>query len=61
MKTVKRRRAVLSDSGRLSWQASPTEPGAPLDDLLAANMATMQVYLELLTATAPPVGGCGQA
>jgi hypothetical protein len=57
MKTMKRRRAVLSDNARLSWQASPTEPGAPLDDLLAANMGTMQVYMELLTAALPQGSG----
>jgi hypothetical protein len=55
MKTVKRRRAQLLDNGRITWTAAPTEPGAPLDELLAANMATMQRYLEFLVIT-PPSG-----
>jgi hypothetical protein len=58
MKTMKRRRAVLLDSGRISWSASLTMPGAPLDELLEANMATMQKYLEFRTAT-PPVERTG--
>lgn len=58
MKTMMRQRAVLSDQGRMNWQASPTEPDAPLDELLATNMATMQAYLELLMAAAlVPVSG----
>jgi hypothetical protein len=58
MKTVKRRRAVLADNGRITWNAAPTEPGASLDELLTANMATMQTYLEFLV-TAPPPGNAG--
>lgn len=40
-KTVRRQRAVLVD-GRLRWQKAPTEPGAPLDELLQYNIAIIE-------------------
>jgi hypothetical protein len=37
MKTMKRRRACRREDGSLGWKSNPTDRGAPLDDLLAAN------------------------
>jgi len=41
MRTIKRRRAVLTESGRLSWRASPTGPNEPLDNLLRVCPETL--------------------
>ena len=43
-KTVRRQRAVLID-GRLRWQKAPTDPGAPLDQLLRHNIALTESAL----------------
>ena len=48
MKTVKRQRAYIKENASLGWQASPTTPGAPLDALLAHNIATVKNYLSNL-------------
>jgi hypothetical protein len=40
MKTMKRQRAVRAN-GRVRWEASPTPPGQPLDDLLADNVSAV--------------------
>ncbi len=45
MRTMKRRRAVLTEGGRLFWRASPTEMGAPLDDLLSENVASVAAWI----------------
>ncbi len=46
MKTVMRQRAVSAGAGApLSWQASPTPPGAPLDGLWADNWAAVETGL----------------
>jgi hypothetical protein len=45
MRTIKRRRAVLMESGRLVWRAAPTASGEPLDDLLAANITTVTSWI----------------
>ena len=37
MKAVHRQRAVETKSGRIEWESSPTEPNAPLDELLKYN------------------------
>ncbi len=44
-KTVNRKRAALTPSGRLHWQHNPTAEGAPLDELLAHNLAVMSVWV----------------
>jgi Domain of unknown function (DUF4417) len=41
-RAVKRRRAVLTDGGKLRWVRSHTPKGAPIDDLLAHNVATIR-------------------
>lgn len=56
VRTRKRRRAVV-EAGRLSWESSPTERGAPLDELLQHNLARVGAWLELKVAQAG--GGAG--
>jgi hypothetical protein len=41
-RAVKRRRAVLTEGGKLRWVRSPTTKGAFIDDLLAHNVATVR-------------------
>jgi Domain of unknown function (DUF4417) len=41
-----RRKAILLDSGRIKWARHPTPEGAPLDDLLAHNVATVRAGYE---------------
>jgi len=38
-----RRRITLKD-GKLGWTSSPTLPGVPIDDLLDANISTLEEY-----------------
>jgi hypothetical protein len=41
-RTIRRRRAYLTESGRLRWAKFPTPEGAPIDDLLAHNVALVR-------------------
>lgn len=52
MKTVMRQRACRKGNAGLSWQASPTAAGAPLDDLLAGNLAEVSSSLRQIGAPA---------
>ena len=52
-RTLKRRRAELTEAGRLRWPRISTPRGAPIDELLAHNIATKRAAL-LLTDFAPP-------
>lgn len=52
-RTLKRRRAELTEGGRLRWPRISTPKGAPIDELLAHNIATKRAAL-LLTDFAPP-------
>jgi hypothetical protein len=45
MKTMKRRRAVVEESGKLQWTAAPTKVGAPLDGLLHENVASVTKWM----------------
>lgn len=45
MKSMKRRRAVTVESGKLSWKPAPTEVGMPLDSLLDDNIATVMTWI----------------
>lgn len=45
-RTIRRRRAYLTDSGRLKWAKFPTPKGAPFDDLLAHNVALVRTSHE---------------
>ncbi len=49
MKTVMRQRAYPKGNAALGWQASPTATGAPLDDLFADNLATVETWLSDLS------------
>jgi hypothetical protein len=51
VRTRKRRRAVVK-AERLSWESSPTERGAPLDELLQHNLAHVGAWLEMKVAAA---------
>ena len=51
-RTMRRRRAYLTESGRLKWAKFPTLNGAPIDDLLAHNVALVRASYE---AESPPV------
>jgi hypothetical protein len=46
MKTMKRQRAVLTEGGKLLWRAAPTAVGAPLDDLLSENVASVTRWMQ---------------
>lgn len=50
-RTLKRRRAEIAADGRLRWPRVTTEKGAPLDELLAHNIATRRAFL---LGAAPP-------
>ena len=45
-RTMRRRRAYLTESGRLKWAKFPTPKGAPIDDLLAHNVALVRASYE---------------
>jgi Domain of unknown function (DUF4417) len=45
MRTMKRRRAAVTDSGKLFWHPAPTEIGMPLDDLLNENVVTVTTWI----------------
>jgi hypothetical protein len=52
-RTIRRRRAHLTESGRLKWAKFPTPKGAPLDDLLAHNIALVRASYETSTKRVP--------
>lgn len=52
-RTIHRRRAMLTEGGRLRWIASPTPKGAPIDELLAHNIRLMQASHEASLCLAP--------
>lgn len=45
-RTIRRRRAYLNESGLLKWAKFPTPEGAPIDDLLAHNVALVRASYE---------------
>ena len=45
-RTIRRRRADLTESGRLRWAKFPTPEGVPIDDLLAHNVALVRAFYE---------------
>lgn len=45
-RTLRRRRAHLTESGRIRWAAFPTPRGAPIDELLAHNVAIVRASYE---------------
>ena len=46
IKTIKRQRAMKAVDGRLRWRPCPTEPGAPVDQLLEHNWALVSEAYE---------------
>jgi very-short-patch-repair endonuclease len=46
-RTLKRRRAEFTESGRLRWPRISTPKGAPIDDLLIHNIVTKRTALQL--------------
>jgi hypothetical protein len=52
-RTIRRRRAYLTESGRVRWAKNPTPKGAPIDDLLAHNVALVRASYETSPRTAP--------
>jgi hypothetical protein len=52
-RTLRRRRAEFTEGRRLHWPRISTPKGAPIDDLLAHNIATKRTAL-LLSDFAPP-------
>lgn len=53
-RALRRKRAVLTDAGRVKWMSSPTPKGAPIDDLLARNVAVVRLAHELGRRPTPP-------
>lgn len=53
-RAIKRRRATISESGRLRWQKAPTPKGHPIDDLLVHNIATVRAAFQHPPATLSP-------
>jgi hypothetical protein len=52
-RTIRRRRAYLTESGRLKWPKFPSPKGAPLDDLLAHNVALVRASYETSAKPGP--------
>jgi len=52
-RTIRRRRAYLTESGRIKWAKYPTPRGAPIDDLLAHNIALVRASYE--ASAKPPL------
>ena len=52
-KTLRRRRAYMTESGRLKWAKFPTPVGAPIDELLAHNIALTRSAYEAQTEPVP--------
>jgi hypothetical protein len=45
MRSMKRRRAIVMETGKLSWCPAPTEVGMPLDSLLDHNVTTVMTWI----------------
>ncbi|MDB5971113.1 MAG: hypothetical protein JWQ90_3563 [Hydrocarboniphaga sp.] len=54
-RTLKRRRATVTATGRLRWVQTQTPRDAPIDDLLMHNIATRREVLSQITSAAPVV------
>lgn len=52
-RTIRRRRAYLTEFGRLRWAKFPTPKGAPIDDLLAHNVALVRASYETSAKPTP--------
>lgn len=45
-RSMRRRKAYISETGHLKWFKSPTPEGAPIDELLAHNVAMVRTFFE---------------
>lgn len=52
-RTIRRRRANIIESGQLKWEKFPTPEGAPIDDLLAHNVARVRAFYETTSSSVP--------
>ncbi len=52
-RALKRRRATITEAGRLRWLRAPTPKGDPIDELLAHNITTVRRALSSLALTLP--------
>ena len=52
-RTIRRRRAYLTETGRLKWAKFPTLPGAPIDELFAHNVSLVRTSYERNLHTVP--------
>jgi hypothetical protein len=52
-RALKRRRATITGAGRLRWVRALTPKGAPIDELLAHNIATVRLALTLPASRSP--------
>ena len=50
MKTMMRQRACPEANAAMGWEPTPTPPGAPVDDLFAANREMIEMRLQHLCA-----------
>ena len=51
-KTIKRQRAVITTTGRISWKSSPTVQNTPVDELLEHNWSAVKRCYDLVSCTA---------
>ncbi len=58
---MKRRQAVLKGATSIRRQPAPTDPGAPLDDLLASNIVANRTRIENLIAAGARSGAASAA
>jgi hypothetical protein len=54
MRSMKRWRAVVTNAGKLSWCAAPTELGMPLDSLLDDNVTTVMTWIRSQLVSSKP-------
>ena len=60
MWTMKRREAVVRGNSNIRRRPAPTERGAPLDDLLAANVLANRAFIENRLTASPSTGMSGK-
>ena len=55
MRTMKRRRAIVTESDKLSWRPAPTETGMPLNSLLDDNVKTVMTWIRSQLVPLKPI------
>jgi Domain of unknown function (DUF4417) len=61
MKAIYRQRLVIGTEGKILGVTDPTEPGAPVDALLAHNIETMAAYVENLVNASRQAAPAGRS